>query len=157
MKKTLAVAVLLTALFAAQNANGSAPIKQTDEESTSVSVQTENVEPSITDEHLVSTEMPVEIISANEEISSTGEQCNYGVGRYSGNVSIHYFNTCNYNIKIGYQYKFKRCCPTCDCSWSAVTTEYATLSPNISRRGYRTLKQGANQTFTYSLVDYWKR
>jgi hypothetical protein len=156
MKKTLAVAVLLTALFAAQNANGSDVIKQTNENAF-VSVQPENGESLITDERLILTETPVEIISVNEEISSNSEQCNYGVGRYSGNVSIHYYNNCNRDIKIGYQYKFKKCCANCNCSWSGTQNGTATLKANTPRSRYKVLKQGANETMTYVLIDYWER
>jgi hypothetical protein len=157
MKKTLVAAVLLTALFAARNANGTTVIPQTDE-NTSVSVQNENEELLIAGEHLLPAEMPGETIPANEEIfSGSPQRCKYGVGRYSGSVSIHYYNNCNYNIKIGYKYQFKRCCPTCSCQWSAETTAYATLSRNTSRQHYRTLKQGANQTMTYHLVEFWEQ
>jgi hypothetical protein len=156
MKKILVAVISVITLFAAQNANGQETDQQTNE-NTFVLVQSENLAQLVDDETLVSTGTPVEIISSNEEISLNNDYCNFGVGRYSGEVSIHYYNDCDKNIQIGFKYKFKRCCPSCDCPWSAVQTDYATLQRKTSKRNYKTLKQGNNQNLTYYPVDYWER
>jgi hypothetical protein len=72
-------------------------------------------------------------------------------------VSIHYYNNCDHDIRIGFKYQFKKCCPSCNCAWSSTQTDYATLSGNTKKQNYRTLKQGSNQGMTYRLIDYWKR
>jgi hypothetical protein len=156
MKKLLVVTVLLTALFAAQNANGQEMIQQTNEHTFSLN-QTEDLAQLVTTESSISKGTPIEFISTNDDIFSNSDYCQFGVGRYSGSVSIHYYNNCDENIKIGFKYQYKRCCPNCDCPWSSVTTDYAILSRRTSRQNYGTLKQGANQSITYHLIDYWKR
>jgi hypothetical protein len=157
MKKVLvAIVVFVITLFAAQNANGQEMVQQTNENAF-VLAQTENLDQLISDEISIFMGTPIEIISTSETVISSNGSCRFGVGRYSGEVSIHYYNDCNYDIKIGFKYKFKKCCPNCDCQWSPIQTSSATLSRDTPRQRYGTLKQGSNQSMTYYFIEFWEK
>jgi hypothetical protein len=101
MKKLLAVAVLLTALFATQNANGQEMVQQTNE-NTFVLAQTENI-------NVDNLEIAITSVPTNSTVNSAASGCGMTYSYYKDGEHhyIKYNNPTKNYVLIYYTYTIK--------------------------------------------------